>query len=71
MPDIAGLSHRYADGHRVVGGGEPHVRRGEPHVRRGETAGVVGPTGRGGTTPPRCVAGVRRPSGAGRAVRRP
>ncbi|WP_030564155.1 ABC transporter ATP-binding protein [Streptomyces aureocirculatus] len=66
MLDIAGLSHRYADGHQAV-------EDVELHVARGELVSIVGPSGCGKSTLLRCVAGLQRPSAgdisvAGRAV---
>ncbi|GHC42883.1 ABC transporter ATP-binding protein [Streptomyces flavofungini] len=55
MLEIAGLSHRYADGHRAVEGVELHVAR-------GELVSIVGPSGCGKSTLLRCVAGLQRPS---------
>ncbi|WJV48663.1 ABC transporter ATP-binding protein [Streptomyces flavofungini] len=55
MLEIAGLSHRYADGHRAV-------EEVELHVARGELVSIVGPSGCGKSTLLRCVAGLQRPS---------
>ncbi|MFH9068147.1 ABC transporter ATP-binding protein [Streptomyces alboflavus] len=55
MLEIAGLSHRYADGHRAVEGVELHVAS-------GELVSIVGPSGCGKSTLLRCVAGLQRPS---------
>ncbi|WP_172383889.1 ABC transporter ATP-binding protein [Streptomyces sp. MNP-20] len=58
MLDIAGLSHRYDDGHQAV-------EDVELFVDRGELVSIVGPSGCGKSTLLRCVAGLQRPS-AGR-----
>ncbi|GGR76601.1 ABC transporter [Streptomyces aureoverticillatus] len=55
MLEIAGLGHRYADGHQAVEGVELHVAR-------GELVSIVGPSGCGKSTLLRCVAGLQRPS---------
>ncbi|MFD9076103.1 ABC transporter ATP-binding protein [Streptomyces lasiicapitis] len=55
MLEIAGLGHRYDDGHQAVEGVELHVAR-------GELVSIVGPSGCGKSTLLRCVAGLQRPS---------
>ncbi|EPH41892.1 ABC transporter ATP-binding protein [Streptomyces aurantiacus] len=55
MLEIAGLGHRYDDGHQAVAGVELHVAR-------GELVSIVGPSGCGKSTLLRCVAGLQRPS---------